>query len=166
MKTETIVKLHGILVRSARASADEAWDALAEAYTRLDTSRSDKEQCWYLLRVGKWSITSAVRKKYNAEGDIVEVHSDFETFASAIDFDGVPAPQGVAGRYVEYLSSGLHTCTPESTRTYLRRYEQTSSRKLANKTYTEVIQYAQRILERRETREVAKRKVGDAETDA
>lgn len=166
MKTETILKLHAILVRSARASADEAWDALAEAYTRLDTSRSDKEQCWYLLRVGEWVIKSAVRKKYTNEGDIVEVHSDFETFASAIDLDGVPIPKGAAGRYVEYLSSGLHTCTPESTRTYLRRYERTSSRKLANKTYMEVIQYAQRILERRETREVAKRKVGDAQTDA
>ena len=115
MKTETILKLHGILVRSARASADEAWDALAEAYTRLDTSRSDKEQCWYLLRVGKWSITSAVRKKYNAEGDIVEVHSDFETFASAIDLDGVPAPQGVAGRYVEYLFFLMIRRPPRST---------------------------------------------------
>ena len=166
MKTETILKLHAILVRSARASADEAWDALAEAYTRLDTSRTDKEQYWYLLRVGKWSITSAVRKKYTDEGDIVEVPSDFETFASAIDFDGVPAPQGVVGRYVEYLSSGLHTCTPESTRTYLRRYERTSSRKLANKTYTEVIQYAKHLLEKRETREVAKRKMGNVETDA
>lgn len=166
MKTETILKLHAILVRSARASSDEAWDALAEAYTRLDTSRTDKEQCWYLLRVGKWAITSSVRKKYTDEGDIVEVPSDFETFASAIDLDGVPAPQGVAGRYIEYLSSGLHTCTLESTRTYLRRYEQTSSRKLAHRTYTEVIQYAQRILERRETREVAKRKMGSTQDDA
>lgn len=112
--------------KQCRCSEQEAWDGLTSAYLSMDRSRSEKEQCWWLIHIGAYKVLTVVRQSYSSAvpGCKREVPLDEQCLEAPVDDEwGFLSvfPEGYARQLAMWLSCGKHRLTTDSVRYWLRK---------------------------------------------
>lgn len=139
------------VMRKVSCTEDEAWDGVAEAYLSLDTTRTEREQYWWLIRCGCWAVVDSVRKQYiGIASDKRLVPSDFSDVPTPDDdedwdflnaFNGHP----LAREFAQALALGKASYTECSVRHWLRTKKCINKRTVTRSVYEAVGVCAKRI---------------------
>lgn len=130
-------------------SASEAWDGLSTAFIKLDRTRTEREQCRFLIVVGAWSVFTELRHRYgggqfqSSLDDVPEVTGGSITVD---EWDFLKAfPEGSVRQVAKAISLGQCSYTYESVRHWLRKNLNINSRTKTRKVLHEVGIYSKRI---------------------
>lgn len=139
-----------IIRARTHCSVDEAWSGLATAFLYLDRSRTEGEQCAYLIKYGALAVIDEWRSNYTdlTSGVLRMVPSDYSTFATkpSLDVDFTELfPEDCRG-YAEYLANG-GTYSLNSARHYLRTRAGINTRTSTRRLYERTRLHAKRLLE-------------------
>lgn len=130
-------------------SASEAWDGLSTAFIKLDKTRSEREQCRFLIIVGAWSIYTELRHRYAGGQFQCSLDDVSEVASGSIDideFDFLNAfPEGLVRQVAKAISIGQCSYTYESVRHWLRKTQNINSRKTTRKVIYELGIYSKRV---------------------
>lgn len=130
-------------------SASEAWDGLSTAFIRLDRTRSEREQCRFLIIAGAWSVYTELRHRYGGGQFQCSLDDVPEVACGSIDideFDFLNAfPEGLVRQVAKAISLGQCSYTYESVRHYLRKTQNINSRKTTRKVIYELGIYSKRV---------------------
>lgn len=130
-------------------SASEAWDALNTAFLRLDRTRSEREQCRFLIVVGTWCFYTELSHRYGGGHFQCSLDDVPEVVSGSIDideFDFLNAfPEGLVRQVAKAISLGQCSYTYESVRHWLRKTQNINSRTITRKVLYEVGIYSKRV---------------------
>lgn len=130
-------------------SASEAWDGLSEAFIKLDRTRTEREQCMFLIIVGAWSVFTELRHRYGGGQFQCSLDDVPEVAGGSIVVDEwnflKAFPEGLVRRVAEAISLGQCSYTYESVRHWLRKTQNINSRTTTRKVLYEVGIYSKRI---------------------
>lgn len=132
-----------------RCSESEAWDGLSVAFIKLDRTRSEREQCRFLVIVGAWSVFTELRHRYGGGQFQVSIDAVPEVAGGSVDVDESDFlnafPQGLVRQVAAAISVGQCSYTYESVRHWLRKTHNINSRTITRKVLYEIGICAKRI---------------------
>lgn len=130
-------------------SASEAWDGLSTAFLKLDQTRTEREQCRFLIIVGAWSVYTELRHRYGGGQFQCSLDDAPEVASGTIDIDELDFlnafPEGLVRQVAEAISLGQCSYTYESVRHWLRKTQNINSRTITRKLLYEVGIYSKRV---------------------
>lgn len=130
-------------------SASEAWDGLSTAFIKLDRTRSEREQCRFLIIAGALSVYTELRHRYGGGQFQCSLDDVPEVASGSIDideFDFLNAfPEGLVRQVAKAISLGQCSYTYESVRHWLRKTQNINSRTITRKVLYEVGIYSKRV---------------------
>lgn len=130
-------------------SASEAWDGLSTAFIKLDRTRTEREQCHFLIIVGAWSVYTELRHRYGGGQFQCSLDDVPEVASGSIDtdeWDFLNAfPEGLVRQVAEAISLGQCSYTYESVRHWLRKTQNINSRTITRKVIYELGIYSKRV---------------------
>lgn len=130
-------------------SASEAWDGLSTAFIKLDRTRSEREQCRFLIIAGAWSVYTELRHRYGGGQFQCSLDDAPEVASGSIDIDELDFlnafPEGLVRQVAEAISIGQCSYTYESVRHWLRKTQNINSRKTTRKVIYELGIYSKRV---------------------
>ena len=130
-------------------SPSEAWDGLSTAFIKLDRTRSEREQCRFLIVVGAWSVYTELRHRYDGGQFQCSLDDAPEVASGSLDigeWDFLNAfPEGLVRQVAEAISLGQCSYTYESVRHWLRKNQNINSRKTTRKVIYELGVYSKRV---------------------
>ena len=130
-------------------SASEAWDGLSTAFIKLDRTRSEREQCHFLIIAGVWSVYTELRHRYGGGQFQCSLDDVPEVPSGSIDIDEwdflKAFPEGLVRQVAKAISLGQCSYTYESVRHWLRKTQNINSRKTTRKVIYELGIYSKRV---------------------
>lgn len=130
-------------------SASEAWDGLSTAFIKLDRTRSEREQCRFLIVSGAWSVYTELRHRYGGGQFQCSLDDAPEVASGSIDIDEWDFlnafPEGLVKQVAKAISLGQCSYTYESVRHWLRKTQNINSRTITRKVLYEVGIYSKRV---------------------
>ena len=130
-------------------SASEAWDGLSTAFIKLDRTRSEREQCRFLIIAGAWSVYTELRHRYGGGQFQCSLDDAPEVANGSIDIDELDFlnafPEGLVRQVAKAISVGQCSYTYESVRHWLRKTQNINSRKTTRKVIYELGIYSKRV---------------------
>lgn len=130
-------------------SASEAWDGLSTAFIKLDQTRTEREQCRFLIIVGAWSVYTELRHRYGGGQFQCSLDDVSEVASGSIgidEFDFLNVfPEGLVRQVAKAISLGQCSYTYESVRHWLRKTQNINSRKTTRKVIYELGIYSKRV---------------------
>ena len=130
-------------------SASEAWDGLSTAFIKLDRTRTEREQCRFLIIAGAWSVDTELRHRYGGGQFQCSLDDAPEVASGSIgidewDFLGA-FPEGLVRQVAKAISLGQCSYTYESVRHWLRKTQKINSRTITRKVIYELGIYSKRV---------------------
>lgn len=130
-------------------SASEAWAGLSTAFIKLDRTRSEREQCRFLIVVGAWSVYTELRHRYGGGQFQCSLDDVPEVASGSIDFDEWDFlnafPEGLVRQVAKAISLGQCSYTYESVRHWLRKTQNINSRKTTRSVIYALGIYSKRV---------------------
>lgn len=130
-------------------SASEAWDGLSTAFIKLDRTRSEREQCRFLIIAGAWSVYTELRHRYGGGQFQCSLDDAPEVASGSIDIDELDFlnafPEGLVKQVAKAISLGQCSYTYESVRHWLRKTQNINSRKTTRNVIYELGIYSKRV---------------------
>ena len=114
-----------LVAKCIAISASEAWDGLSTAFIKLDRTRSEREQCRFLIIAGAWSVYTELRHRYGGGQFQCSLDDAPEVASGSIDVDEWDFlnafPEGLVKQVAKAISLGQCSYTYESVRHWLRK---------------------------------------------
>lgn len=142
------IKLTLTIKARTRCSLDEAWDGLSRAFLSLDRSRTEAEQCCYLLKYGACAVFYSLRYKYNPDGTMRFTQLS-DTLPASADrgYDFLEQfPDGLTREFAQRLADGESSFTAGSASHWLRQSKGINTRTSVRKLLDETRESALRLL--------------------